>query len=230
MAKLKEEVAEITGELAEMEAQKAELTKTRQEEASEYAKAHSELSQSKEALANAITVLSEYYSGNKAEALVQQPAYGGEVFGGEYQSKAGGASGIIGLLETTEAEVSQSMADRKSNEESAAAEYEKFMQECEVNKASKEAERKGKEDEIKRFATQLSEHKSDMESASKELQATLDYLEKVADQCTHKPMTFEERAAKRQAEIDGLKEALDILSNDVAGGEAFLQVRVHRRQ
>jgi len=49
----------------------------------------------------------------------------------------------------------------------------------------------------------------------------MDYLAKLKPQCESKAMSYEERKARREAEIAGLKEALSILSGDDV--EAFIQ-------
>ena len=60
-------------------------------------------------------------------------------------------------------------------------------------------------------------HKDDHETTSKELDAIIDYLEKLKPQCENKAMTYEERKARREAEVEGLREALSILEGgDVA--------------
>jgi hypothetical protein len=62
-------------------------------------------------------------------------------------------------------------------------------------------------------------------SVSKELDAVLAYIDKLKPQCEEKAMSYEEKKAKREAEIEGLKEALSILE----GGLALVQ-KTHLRQ
>ena len=52
----------------------------------------------------------------------------------------------------------------------------------------------------------------------------LAYLDKLKPQCETKVMSFAERVQKREEEIAGLKEALEILS-----AEALLQVKTNLR-
>jgi len=44
----------------------------------------------------------------------------------------------------------------------------------------------------------------------------LEYFAKINDRCIAKPETYEDRRARREAEISGLKEALQILESETA--------------
>jgi len=57
----------------------------------------------------------------------------------------------------------------------------------------------------------------------RQLSAVLEYYGKIKERCIAKPETYESRKARREAEIQGLKEALSILE----GEAAFLQRRGH---
>merc|ERR1719420_159660 len=96
-----------------------------------------------------------------------------------------------------------------------------MMQENKMTKATKEMEVKGKESEIKSLKTSLANYNEDKEGLDTELQAVLDYLDKLKPQCETKVPSYAEIKAKRDAEIAGLKEALEILSGD--GVPALLQ-------
>jgi len=58
-----------------------------------------------------------------------------------------------------------------------------------------------------------------------ELGAVDEYYSKLKDRCIAKPETYEERKARREAEIQGLKQALSILESETA----FVQRQSHRR-
>merc|ERR1719298_269810 len=78
--------------------------------------------------------------------------------------------------------------------------------------ASKETEVKAKSSEVKSLKVQLEHSKEDHESVSKELDAVMAYIDKLKPECESKAMSYEEKKAAREAEIEGLKEALEILS------------------
>merc|ERR1719158_1377068 len=80
-----------------------------------------------------------------------------------------------------------------------------------ISKATKTAEAKGAESEKKSVANSLEMSKEDQASTSKELDAVNAYIDKLKPECETKVMSYEERKAARDAEIEGLKEALTIL-------------------
>jgi len=95
----------------------------------------------------------------------------------------------------------------------------------EDNKASakaKEEEVKAAETEIKVLDVALQGDTEDLRMTHKELDAVMEYVEKLKPQCEVKVMTYEEKKAKREEEIAGLKEALSILD-----APALVQTKKH---
>merc|ERR1719414_2020681 len=69
----------------------------------------------------------------------------------------------------------------------------------------------------------VEEATGDRSNVQAELDAVLEYLKKIEEECIAKAETYEERKARREAELAGLKDALKILS-----GEAVLLQRSSR--
>merc|ERR1719420_2854209 len=112
------------------------------------------------------------------------------------------------------------------NEEAEAARaFETLSQENAVSKTAKQAEVKGKHSEIKSLDVSLTHYSEDKGTTSEELDAVYAYLDKLKPECETKVMSYEERKARRQAEIDGLREALSILEG--TGIAALVQTRSH---
>merc|ERR1719335_1976997 len=203
-AKLKEEVAILTKELAELAATQAEMDKIRDEEHTQFVADKAEMDEGLEGIKLALKVLREYY--------------GKEDHGHAAATGAGG--GIIAMLEVIEADFTKGLEEMIAAEEAAAAEYDKVSKENEITKTTKEQDVKYKTKEAKELDTAVAEATADRDGLNTELQAVLDYYEKLKEECIAKPEPYEERKKRREAEIAGLKEALGILS-----GEAVLLQR-----
>jgi len=225
---LKGEAKELQSELAALAKQQAEMDSVRRETHEDYSTAKAELEQGLAGVRKALSVLRDYYGGAAAmvqegtnfENFMQQPAKPAA------HAKAGGAGGsIINILEVCESDFATNLAKEETEEADAAASYEKTTQENKVSKAMKEQDAKYKTAEAVSLDKTISELSSDRDTTNNELSAVLEYYGKIKERCIAKPETYEERKARREAEIKGLKEALSILQ----GEAAFIQRRHHMR-
>merc|ERR1719428_2615163 len=228
---LKEDVKELQKELAELQESQAEMDKIREETQDAYVKAKADLEKGLEAVRMALEVLRDYY-GAKEESLLQDQAKFGAFMqdsqeqpaAPEKHEKSSGAGGsIISMLEVAESDFAKNLAEEETEEEAAQEEYEKVTQENKVTKTTKEADVKYKTKEFTALDKEVAELTGDRDGAQTELDAVLEYYEKIKDRCIAKPEPYEERKRRREAEIAGLKEALSILE-----GQAFLQQRRFR--
>jgi len=225
-AKLKEEVQDLESELAALTKLQAEMDKIRQETHAEYVTAKDELELALKGVRKALGVLREYYGGaallqdgSPMAALMQQPAPPPA-----HKKSTGAGQGIISILEVCESDFAENLAKENTEEADAQAEYDKTTQENKVGKTLKEQDVKYKTQEIKALSKALTELSADLESAETEHAAVMEYYEKIKERCIAKPETYEERKARREAEIAGLKEALSILENETA----FMQRKSRR--
>jgi len=210
---LKEEVKTLQEEVATMNKEYADATAMRQEEHETYTVAKADLEQGLGGVRKALELLRNYYG---SAALIQQP----EPPMPAPHDKAGGAAGsIIGILEVCESDFADNLAKEETAESDAADAYEKMSQEYKLTKTEKEQDIKYKTQEFTSLDKSVSELSSDRDTANTELSAVNDYYSKLKDRCIAKPETYEQRKARREAEINGLKEALKILETETA----FLQ-------
>jgi len=198
-AKLKEEVAILSKELADLEKSQQEMDKLREEQKTLYDKNKAEMEEGVEGIKLALKVLRDYYAKDAA-----------------HKSAEGAGGGIIGMLEVIESDFSKGLAEIISVEEAAVAAYEKQTKENEIAKTTKEQDVKYKTKESKSLDKAVAEHTSDREGLQTELDAVLDYWEKIQEQCVAKAEPYEERKKRREAEIAGLKDALAILEGEAA--------------
>lgn len=125
--------------------------------------------------------------------------------------------GVLGLLEVIASDFANLEAQTNAAETAAAEAYERFSVENQKSKAVKS--RKVEMNESDRVATEskVQDDTADLKNTQDELLAANRYHDTLVPQCIDNGMTWEERGAARQAEIDSLKEALKILeSSDVA--------------
>jgi len=221
-AKLKEEVKELQQELAALAKTQAEMDQIRSEEHSDYSQAKSDLELGLSGVGKALGVLRDYYGGGAAaasmiqdgsdfNAFMQQPAMP------EKHTAAGGAGdSILNMLEVVESDFSNNLAKEEAEEADAAAVYEKTTQENKVTKTLKDQDVKYKTQEFKSLDKNIADLSSDKGTASTELGAVNEYYAKLRDRCIAKPESYADRKARREAEISGLKEALQVLEEETA--------------
>merc|ERR1719336_2714485 len=135
----------------------------------------------------------------------------------QWCTESSGAGGsILDILEVCESDFAKNLAKEESEEADAQSEYEKVSQENAVTKTTKEQDVKYKTQESNSLQATVVEYSADRATAQSELDAVLDFYGKIKERCIAKPESYEERKARREAEIKGLKEALSILQDETA--------------
>jgi len=215
-AKLKEEVATLQSELSQLTKSQAEMDKIRAEEKAVFNKASSETQKALDGVKMALKVLNDYYS--KSDKA--------------HSSSDGASTGIIGLLEVCESDFSKALAEMTAEEQTAAAAYEAETNENKIMKVMKEQDVKYKTKESNGLDKSVAEASSDKSGVETELAAVNEYLAKLEGRCIAKAESYAERAERRTAEIEGLKNALQILENETAliqqTSRRFLHLRRHQ--
>jgi len=199
-AKLKEQSAEIQKQLAALASSQAEMNKIRAEEKGIYTKNSAEMKQGIEGVKKALSVLRDYYAKEAGHA-----------------SAGGAGAGIVSMLEVVESDFTKGLAEMETAESSASSEYEKVTYMNKVATTSKSQDVKYKNKEAAGLDKSTSEAASDREGVQAELDALVEYLSKLDKMCVAKAEPYAERKARREAELAGLKQALQILD-----GEAVL--------
>jgi hypothetical protein len=199
-AQLKEEVAVLESELSKLARGQAKMDQIRQEERTTYGESKAELEKGLAGIKTALKVLNEYYAKE----------------GKAHEAAEGASTGIIGLLEVIEADFSKNLAQVNADEDASVDEYERQSQENEIEKTMKEQDVKYKVKESKHLDKTSTELASDRTGVTAELDAVQEYLAKIEEQCIAKAETYASRKERREAEIAGLKEALEILESETA--------------
>merc|ERR1719446_1223809 len=224
-AELKGEVKDLQAELATLSKEQAEMDSIRAEEKAAFDKAKAELTAGIGGVQKALGVLKDHYGGaaliqkaDNFDSFMQQPAKP------KKHSSASGAGGsIIDILEVCEAEFTKNLADEENQEADAVAVYEKTTQDNKLATTMKSQDAKYKTKEFKGLDKSVADLSADRDNENTELSAVLEYYAKIKDRCIAKPESYAERKARREAEIKGLKEALNILEDETA----FVQRKRH---
>merc|ERR1719378_1502727 len=199
-AKLSEEVAVLQKELAEIAASQKEMDKLRDAENKVYVESKAELEKGLDGIKLALKVLRDYYA--KADKA--------------HSSSDGASSGIIGLLEVCESDVSGGLAEATAAEEDAQLVYDTQTKDNEITTTTKTQDAKYKTKEAKDLDKAVAEASSDKAGVQEELDAVNKYLEELHGMCDEKVESYAERKEARAKEIAGLKEGLAILENEAA--------------
>merc|ERR1719446_1087483 len=99
-------------------------------------------------------------------------------------------------------------------ESTAASDYDKVTKENEISRTMKGQDVKYKTKEAAGLDKSASETSSDLQSTQAELDAIVEQLEKLANMCVAKAEPYAEKRRRREEEIAGLKEALNILEGE----------------
>merc|ERR1719375_1304953 len=152
-----------------------------------------------EGVKKALQVLKEYYAKDASHGAAE-----------------GAGSGIISLLEVCESDFTKGLTEMTAEEDSAAADYKAYCQEDEIAVTMKQQDVKYKTKEAAGLDKSVSELSTDLSATSDELSAVLSALDKLEKMCVAKAEPYAERKARRESEIAGLKDALQILEQETA--------------
>merc|ERR1719461_589267 len=219
-AQLKEELKTLEGELAALAKEQAEMDSIRHEQHEDYTVAKADLELGLSGVRKALDVLRDYYGASSASmlqddvkfgAFMQQPAPPVS-----HSASQGAGGSIINILQVCESDFATNLAKEESEESDAQSEYEKITQENAVTKTTKEQSVKYKNKEVKSLDKTAAEYSADRDTANTELTAVNEYYGKIKARCIAKPEKYEDRKARREAEIKGLKAALATLEDETA--------------
>eukprot|EP00929_Paragymnodinium_shiwhaense_P061173 TRINITY_DN3054_c0_g5_i1.p2 TRINITY_DN3054_c0_g5~~TRINITY_DN3054_c0_g5_i1.p2 ORF type:complete len:696 (+),score=288.33 TRINITY_DN3054_c0_g5_i1:72-2090(+) len=202
--KLKSEVKELQRELAENAKAQSEMDELRRTEKAAYDTNKAEVEKGLDGIKLALKVLRDYYASSGA-------------------GNTGAGGGIVSLLEVCESDFSKSLAEMVAAEETAAAEYTAETKENEIAKVEKTKDVEYKTKEAASLDKATTEIQADINGLSSELDAVNEGLATLEKQCVGKVESYADKKAKREKEIDGLKEALASLGE----GASLLQRSRH---
>jgi len=223
-ADTKDDITELQEDLAKIAKEQTKLDKIREDEHAAFVTEKDDLEKGLEGVRKALGMLRDYYSEDKDESSSDAPSGEAPVFlqrqpgvpDTAHQKQGGAASGIMEILEMTESDFAAGLAKAQTQESDSQTEYDEAAKENEVEKETLETEVKFKNKEYKQLDKTISQITSDRDSLMTEQAAVLEFSSKLKDRCIAEPETYAEIKRRRDAEITGLKEALEILKTEAA--------------
>jgi len=215
IAQLTQDISDLQAAVKELDEAMAKATEDRQASKEKNQATIKEAKEAQEAVDQALAVLKDFYAkAGEATALNQQsPGEDApESFDAPYKGMQSEGGGVIDFLEVIMADFQRLQSETETDEGAEQEEYETFMFESKKDKALKENEIGHKTEKKTQQEGALHSAKTELATTQEELDAALAYYEKLKPACVDSGITYEERVKRREAEIQSLKEALQILS------------------
>jgi len=220
---LAEEMAVLSAEVSGLAAALAGAKKMREAEAAEHAKAIEDAKQGVVAVETAMDILSHFYKTAAKASVMGEPSMlqdpidaapspGFEVFDA-YQGSQGSAKGILGLMEVMRSDFKRTTQETEDEEADAQQHFSEFVLETNESIANKKTALGEKEDYLLDAKEQLSLAREKLDIQTGLLHKTISEIIQLQKPCVDTGMSYAQRVAMRQVEIDALKKAHCILDH-----------------
>jgi len=216
--KLVDEIDTLKNQIEELGLTKDEFTKVREDEKAENEATIKEAEDGKAAVQDAKKVLEKFYGEEAPSSLVQrststrgrddQPDAGFE--GGDGRDQEGGAN-IIALMDVIESGFETTIKGTKKEEDQAVRDFNALKHTTEISIETKTADKEAKESELASTKDHIAKKLEDLKSEVELLDKALEELIELQPACIDTGMSYEDRVAKREEEIQALNEALCML-------------------
>merc|ERR1719473_1711768 len=222
---LAEQIAKLTKELDELNTSLSTTTKIRNDESAFNAATVSEAQEGLEAVNEAIDILDKFYKTSaKAEIEFLQthaktakgvaddvPDAG---FGGAYKASQGASTGVLGMMDVIKSDFERTIKETEKEEKAAAAEFLAFDTETKSSISQKTVAKNAMDSEKVETEGSIAEDKESLTQEQSLLDKSIQEIQELQPACVDTGMSYEERVAKREQEIESLKEALCTLDKE----------------
>lgn len=208
ITQLADEITTLSEDIASINAQQAEATAIRGDESAKNKEAMADAKVAQEAVEKAKKVIQEFYD-NKAGA-----AFISEEMKAPYKGMMAGGGNLVDFLEVILSDFARLEAEASTQEDQQVAAHQKFMDESTQDKEVKETEMNHKASKKAQLEQVTRNLKKELDLTQKELDAALEYYEKLKPDCVDQGLSYDDRVANRESEIESLSEALKILNGE----------------
>merc|ERR1719271_1069743 len=218
MAELEARRDTLRDEIADLKAARAKATKLREAESAENAATVEEAHAGLEAINQAIDIMEKFYkTAAKNTVLAQQkgPADdapdAGFKAGEAYKGAQGASTGIIGMMDVIKTDFERTISETEKAEAEAQQAHLEFMTETGKSLAAKTQAKEEKNTQLDDALEKLANASDQLDEQTAILQESINELRELKPACVDTGMSYEERVARREEEIEALKKADCIL-------------------
>merc|ERR1719375_2146818 len=217
VANLKEEIQTLLEEVAELRKALSEATTLRGQEKKENTKTLADATAGLAGVTKAMKILKDFYDNALIQTSYKPPkgdASGNTVgdlapdsFSGDFSGNQDAATGIIGQLDVIKSDFEGTIDATKAAEDEAESEFDSFKSESETDIDSKESDISSKEGEVKSTKGDLADYTDDLSTHTVLKADALAELAKLQPACVDTGSDYAEKVARREQEIESLKNA-----------------------
>jgi len=212
IAQLTEEITTLADDIASIKGQQADAQGIRDTEKSKNQETIADAKVAQAAVEKAMQVLKDFYAKAEASALIQGTngleAEMAQASKAPYKGMASGGGNLVDFLDVILSDFARLESETSTAEDSSQASHEKFMNEALDDVALKSTEQEHKEGK-RDSTTELNRNlKKELKLTNEELDAALKYYDELKPDCIDMGLSYADRKAQREEEIQSLKEAL----------------------
>jgi len=213
--KLASEISSLAEQIAQLDAAVAKATEIR---GAEKDKNSATIADSKVAIAavtQATTVLKEFYAKAAGATALAQTSKGvaddmPQTFDKPYTGMEGG--GVMGMLEVILSDFQRLESETTQSEDTSNAEFTGFTNDSQMARATKSKDVEMKEEAKQQADSNASTDKNNLDATQSEFDAAMKYFEQLKPSCVDAGLDYDDRVARRNDEVQSMKEALKILT------------------
>jgi chromosome segregation ATPase len=215
IAKLEEEIATLMSEVAALRKSLNEATELRGQEKAENTKTLADANAGLAGVTKAMKILKDFYD----SALIQYKPPKGDAsgntvgdlapdsFSGEFHGNQDAAVGIIGQLDVIKSDFEGTIDATNTAEDTAESEFNTYKGDVETDIDTKEGDIKSKTGEVASTEGDLADYKDDLHTHTVLKADALKELAKLQPACVDTGSDYAEKVARREQEIESLKNA-----------------------
>jgi hypothetical protein len=216
VAKLQQDSSSLSAEVMALDNAMIKATNIRMATKATNQKTMTEAKDAISAVTQALAVLKDFYAKSAEataffQARLTAPADDAPESGASYQGNQAEGGGVVGMLEVILSDFTRLDSETTASEAQELEEYKNYMFESARDRALLAGQIQQKDGKKSDKESALHSAKSDLKETQASLDKAIKYYEKLKPDCVDSGITYEERAARREAEIQSLQEAVQML-------------------